>query len=151
MNWVLAEVTVASKRIRAFGTLSVYCTLFAVNEITPLVTVIVTGSVPALSGPGSKELLNHIYLPAGIAVALKLDDNDVLLIVQFPDGTCTGLTVTTTFCVLLHPLDADVYTYVTLTGEPVVLISVSLIFPVPFAAALLIPDTTARLQLNAVP
>ena len=73
MNWVLADVAEASNLIRAFGTFSVYGTLLAVNVITPLVTVIVTGSVPVPNGPGSKELLNQIYLPAGMAVLLKLD------------------------------------------------------------------------------
>ena len=120
----------------------------AVNEIIPLVTVIVTGSVPAGNGPGSKELLNHIYLPAGIAVALKLDVSDVL-IVQVPVGA--GLTVITTFCMLVQLLAVNVYAYTTLTGELVVLISVSVTNPVPFAATLLIPVTVARLQEKVVP
>ena len=74
---------------------------------------------------------------------------DELLIVQLPDET--GSTVTTTFCVALQPLALNVYAYVTLTGELVVLIRVSLMLPVPSAAALLIPVTVARLHANVVP
>ena len=36
-------------------------------------------------------------------------------------------------------------------GEVVVFTKVSLIFPVPLAAALLIPETTALLHANVVP
>ena len=43
------------------------------------------------------------------------------------------------------------YTYVTFTGEVVVLTNVSFILPVPVAAVLLIPVTAARLQANVVP
>jgi len=129
-----------------------YCTLFAVKLITPFVIFIVTGSVPVPNEPGSRELLNHIYRPAGIVVPLKVDVSDVLLIVQFATGAgLTELTVTTTFRVLVQPLAVKVYTYVTLTGELVVLISVSVILPEPLAAALLIPVTAARVQLNVVP
>ena len=39
----------------------------------------------------------------------------------------------------------------TLTGDAVVLTSVSLIVPVPFAAELLIPATAERLHVNVVP
>ena len=84
-----------------------------------------------------------------MVVPLKVDVSDVLLIVQF--ATIAGLTVTTTFRVLVQPLAVKVYTYVTLTGELVVLISVSVILPEPLAATLLIPVTAARVQLNVVP
>jgi len=84
-----------------------------------------------------------------MVVPLKVDVSDVLLIVQF--ATIAGLTVTTTFRVLVQPLAVKVYTYVTLTGELVVLISVSVILPEPLAAELLIPVTAARVQLNVVP
>src|SRR5688572_2389978 len=151
MNWVLADVTEASNLMRAFGTLRLYCTLFAVKLITPFVIFIVTGSVPVPNEPGSRELLNHIYLPAGMAVPLKLDVSDVLLIVQLVGAGNTSLTVTNTFRVLVQPLAVKVYTYVTLTGELVVLLSVSVILPVPLAALLLIPVTAARVQLNVVP
>ena len=121
--------------------------MFAVKVITPFVTSIVTGSVPLLNGPGSNELLNQIYLPAGVDVPLKFDVNEASLMVQ----PIAGLTVTTTDCVLGQPLDVKVYTYVTSTGEAVVLIKVSEIVPAPLAAGLLIPVTDARLQLNVVP
>jgi len=84
-----------------------------------------------------------------MVVPLKVDVSDVLLIVQF--ATIAGLTVTTTFRVLVQPLAVKVYTYVTLTGVLVVLISVSVILPEPLAAELLIPVTAARVQLNVVP
>ena len=84
-----------------------------------------------------------------MAVALKLLVIEELLIVQLTIET--GLTVTTTFCVPLQPLALNVYTYVTLTGELVVLTRVSLILPVPLAAALLIPATVARLHAKVVP
>ena len=51
----------------------------------------------------------------------------------------------------MHPFAVKVYTYVTSTGEAVVLIKVSEIVPAPLAAGLLIPVTDARLQLNVVP
>ena len=63
-----------------------------------------------------------------------------------------GLTVTTTLYVLLEqPFALTVYTYVTLIGAVVVLTSVSLGSPVPLAAALLMPATDARVQLNTAP
>jgi hypothetical protein len=63
-----------------------------------------------------------------------------------------GLTVTTTLYVVLEqPFELTVYTYVTLTGLGVVLINVSSGSPVPLAAALLIPLTAARVQLNTAP
>jgi len=40
---------------------------------------------------------------------------------------------------------------VTFTGDAVVFTSVSLIFPFPLAAGLLIPGTVARLHANVVP
>jgi hypothetical protein len=87
-----------------------------------------------------------------MVVPLKVDVSDVLLIVQFATGAgLTELTVTTTFRVLVQPLAVKVYTYVTLTGVLVVLISVSVILPEPLAAELLIPVTAARVQLNVVP
>ena len=63
--------------------------------------LIVTGSAPAPNVMGSRVLLNHIYFPAGIATELKLDVSDVLLILQFT--VTLGLTVTTTFWVLVQP------------------------------------------------
>ena len=42
-------------------------------------------------------------------------------------NTGFGFTVTTTFCVLLQPLEVVVITYVTFTGVVVVLVNVSLI------------------------
>jgi hypothetical protein len=56
-----------------------------------------------------------------------------------------------TLAVLEQPFAVSVYTYVTLTALEVVFIKVSFIAPVPVAAALLIPVTAARLQLNVVP
>ena len=92
---MLADVTVASNLTRAFGTFKVYCTLLAVKLITPLVIFIVIGSVPVPNEPGSNELLNQIYLPAGIEVELKVAVKEVLLIVQLT--VVNGLTVMTTF------------------------------------------------------
>src|SRR6185295_15533978 len=63
----------------------------------------------------------------------------------------TAATVTTTFWVFEHPFAVSVYAYVTLTEDAVVFSNVSLIFPVPLAAALLIPVTVARLHANVVP
>ena len=63
----------------------------------------------------------------------------------------TAATVTTTFCVFEHPLAVNVYTYVTFTDDAVVFSNVSLIFPVPLAAALLIPGTVARVHANVAP
>ena len=63
-------------------------------------------SVPAGSGPGSRELLNHIYLPAGIAVPLKLDVKEL----AHPLAAAAGLTVTTMFCVFVQPLAVKIYT-----------------------------------------
>ena len=65
--------------------------------------------------------------------------------------TGTELTLTTTFWVLIHPFAVNVITYVTFTAVLNVLTSVSLIVPVPAAAALLIPGTAARLQEKVVP
>jgi hypothetical protein len=62
-----------------------------------------------------------------------------------------GFTVTVTLWLLLHPLAAMVYTYITLTGIVEVLMSVSLGLSVPEAAVLLIPATIERLQLNVAP
>ena len=60
-------------------------------------------------------------------------------------------TVTNTFWVFEHAFAVNVYTYVTVTGDAVVLVNVSFILPVPFAVALLIPATAARLQAYVVP
>ena len=64
-----------------------------------------------------------------------------------------GFTVTTTFCdPLLQPLAVVVNTYVTLIGNEVVLVKVSLITPVtPLDALSLMPATNALLQLNVAP
>lgn len=100
----MALVTAASKRILALGTLRVYCWLFAVNVITLFVIVKVTVPLIPVKLPRASALLNQIYLPAGIDEELKLD---VIapLITQY-----IGLTVTTRFCVLVHPLAVNVYT-----------------------------------------
>lgn len=103
---MLADEAVASNRIRASGTFKTYGWPLAVNVITVLVIFIVTVVVPVPREPGSKELLNQIYLPAGIDVELKLATNEVPLIVQFT--VVAGLTVTTRFCVFVHPLAVNV-------------------------------------------
>ena len=95
MNWVLAEVTAASKRMRPSGTVSEYDWPFAVNVITVLVIFIVTVVVPVPIEPGFSELLNQIYLPAAIELELKLATNEEPLMLQLT--VVTGLTVTTTF------------------------------------------------------
>jgi len=64
----------------------------------------------------------------------------------------TGVTTTITLCVFVHPFAVSVYTYVTVIGVfSVVLFNVSRGSPVPVAAGLLMPATTARLQSNIVP
>ena len=68
--------------------------------MTLLVTLYVTVPLIPPKLPRSNTLLNHIYLPAGMDVLLKLDAIEPL-ITQFIVEA--GLTVTTTFCVLLHP------------------------------------------------
>jgi hypothetical protein len=97
--------------------------------------------------PGLITLLNQIVLLAAIEVELKLDEIDPFtthVTVLF------GFTVTTTFSLFVHSLVDNVYTYVTLTGDEVVLTNVSLISPIPEAAALLIPLAVARLHVNVV-
>ena len=61
-----------------------------------------------------------------------------------------GLTFTVTLVGLgsEQPLSLNVYKYTTLTVSAVVLTRVSLMFPVPIAAGLLMPATIARVQLN---
>ena len=63
-----------------------------------------------------------------------------------------GFTVTVTFWVLLHPLADRVYSYITLIGASVVLVSVSFGLPVPdVGPAGVIPATVALVQLKEVP
>jgi hypothetical protein len=63
-----------------------------------------------------------------------------------------GLTVTVTFCVLLQPNAVKVYTYVTVIGAAVVLVSASLIVATaPDAVAGVMPATEALLHEKAVP
>jgi hypothetical protein len=69
---------------------------------------IITVELPDPNPPGFSELLNQIYLPAGIDDELKAATKDEPLIVQFT--TPGRLTVTTTFCVLVQPLAVNVYT-----------------------------------------
>ena len=62
-------------------------------------------------------------------------------------NTGVGFTVTTTFCIVLHPLAVVVYTYVTFTGKAVVLVSVSLtLATTPLLAPCDIPATAALLS-----
>ena len=65
--------------------------------------------------------------------------------------TGIGSTDTTTLCGLLQPFAVIVYTYVTLTADAVVLVRISLTFPVPLEAAWLIPATEDLLQVNVDP
>ncbi len=104
INWVVALVTVESKRILEFGKLSVYCWLFAVKVMTLLVILKITVPVIPVKLPRAIALLNQINLPAGIDVELKLDVM-APLITQY-----IGFTVTTRFWVLVHPLAVNVYT-----------------------------------------
>ncbi len=103
-NWVVADVTLASNRIVAFGTLNVYCLLRAVKVITLLVIVNVTGAVP-VSVPRSSTLLNHIYLPAVLLVLLKLEVIDPFILQL---TACGGLIVIITFWVLVQPFAVNV-------------------------------------------
>jgi hypothetical protein len=48
-------------------------------------------------------------------------------------------------------LALTVYTYVTFTGEVLVLVSTSLTFPTPLEVPWLMPVTVARVQLNVAP
>lgn len=105
-NWVVADVTAASNRILPFGTFNEYDWPLAVNVITVFVMSIIIVELPVPIEPGFRELLNQIYLPAGIEVELKLANCEVPLIVQFT--IFTGFTVTTTFCVFVQPLAFNV-------------------------------------------
>ena len=109
VNWVVAEETVASKRILESGTDKLYDCPFAEKLIEVPVRLIVMGSEPAGKAAGLKELLNQMYRPAAIAVELKLETMAVLLILHSTPGG-TGLMVITTFCVLLQPFAFNVYT-----------------------------------------
>jgi hypothetical protein len=72
--------------------------------------------------------------------------------VRVLDKTGPGLTVTGTFCVLLHPLAVRVNAYVTTIGAVVVLVSVSFGLFVPEVGPTgVIPATVALFQLNVVP
>ena len=103
---MLADVTVASNRILPSGTFNRYDWPLAVNVITVLVISIVTVEVSEPNELGFSELLNQMYLPAGIDVELKLADSDEPLIVQL---TGTGrFTVTTTVCVFVQPFAVNV-------------------------------------------
>ena len=63
-----------------------------------------------------------------------------------------GFITTTTLCdTVLHPFAVSIYTYVTLTGEDVVLNNTSPGSPVPEEAGLLIPGTAARVHAKFVP
>lgn len=65
--------------------------------------------------------------------------------------TGLGFTVTVTSCPgLLQPLEVSVKLYVTTTEFTVVLVKVSLMFPLLEAADWEIPATAARLQLKEV-
>src|SRR5206468_3822829 len=92
-------------------------------------------------------LLNQIYLPDGIAFPLKLKIMDLV----FKHATGAPCTVTTRFCVFVHPFAVNVYVYVTFIEEVVRLTRVSLILPCPLASVLMSPVTAARVQLNVVP
>ena len=105
-NWVVADVTVASNRILPSGTFNEYDWPLAVNVITVFVMSIITVEVPEPIEPGFRELLNQIYLPAGIEVELKLATCEVPLMVQFT--VFAGFTVTTTFCEFEQPLAVNV-------------------------------------------
>ena len=62
------------------------------------------------------------------------------------------MTTTATFCVFVHPLAVRVYTYVTVIGDAVVFVSVSLGLPLPeVGPAGVIPATLALFHENVVP
>ena len=87
-----------------FGTLKVYCWLFAVKVILAFVTLKFT--VPLLpKALGLNTLLNQIYLPDGIDVELKLDVREALITQLVAAG---AFTVTTTFWILVHPFAVNV-------------------------------------------
>ena len=72
--------------------------------------------------------------------------------VRLLDRTGLGLTVTGTFCVLLHPLAVRVNAYVTTIGAVVVLVSVSFGLLVPDVGPTgVMPATVALFQLYVVP
>jgi hypothetical protein len=81
-------------------------------------------------------------------VLLHTADGEVVLV-----NIGVGLTVTFTLYVLgfVQAFAVSVYTYVTTIGSVVVLVKTSLGLPVPLPAALLIPDTVARVHANVVP
>jgi hypothetical protein len=78
-----------------------------------------------------------LHIPTGVSVLLK-------------EGI--GLTVTVTFWgASLHPLAVVVIAYVTTIGAVVVLVNVSLMPPVPLAAAWLMPATNALVHAKVAP
>ena len=79
--------------------------------------------------------------------ALQIEAGDNVLL-----NTGVGFTVTTTFCDgPEQPFALVTYTYVTLMGALVVLVNVSLTFPVPVDATSVIPAIKARLQAYVAP
>ena len=114
-----------------------------------------TGFTSPVSLTVATLVLVLLHVPPKVTV----DNCDVLLphTAAIPvigaTGSGDGLTVTVTLCVVKQPLTDSTYTYTTLTGDKVVLISTSLILPVcdVVTAALLMPATAARVQVNVVP
>ena len=73
--------------------------------------------------------------------------------VRLPDKTGIGLTVTSTWMAgPLHPLAAGVMVYVTVAGSGVAFVSVwAILFPLPLANPVAIPEVSAAVQVNVAP